>query len=137
MYYKIDLFSRTVLAAATAALINSGSDPVEIRFYTGVPPATPLSAITTQTLLGTLVCSNPAVTATGGQVFFDVIGQDPTADAGGTAAWARVVYDDGNKAIDVDVTDNAGTGVIKINTVTIVAGGPIQITAFTITLGGV
>lgn len=136
MYYKIDLFSRTALAAALADLINLGTSPVEIKFYTGVPPATPLTAVTTQTLLGTLVCSDPAVTATGPQVVFDVIGQDPTADASGTAAWARVIYDDGDKAIDVDVTDNAGAGVIKINTVTIVAGGPIQITAFTITMGG-
>lgn len=136
MYYKIDLFSRTILAAATADLINLGTGPVVIQFYTDAPEATPLTPITTQTLLGTLVCSEPAVTATGPQVVFDVIGQDPTADASGTATWARVIYDDGDKAIDVDVTDNAGTGVIKINTVDIVAGGPIQITAFTITMGG-
>ncbi|MDP4074198.1 hypothetical protein [Acidovorax sp. A1169] len=136
MLVRFDNFTRTLLAAALADLLNAGTGPVQVRFYTVAPPATPLTAITTQTLLGTLVCSSPAVSASGPVVTFIDIGDDPTADASGTAAWARVIYDDGAKALDVDVTNNAGTGAIKINTVTIEAGGPIQITSFTITVGG-
>lgn len=136
MYHKLDLFTRTAMAAALATLLNAGTDPVEIRFYTGAPPATPLTAITTQTLLGTLVCSDPAAFNSGGTVVFGDIAQDPVADAGGTATWARIVFNDGDGAWDVDVSDEAGTGVIKLNTVTIVAGGPIQIASFVIPMGG-
>lgn len=136
MYHKLDLFTRTAMAAYMATLLNAGTDPVEIRFYTGVPPSTPLTPTTTQTLLGTLVCSDPAASNSGGTVVFGDIAQDPVADAGGTATWARIVFNDGDGAWDVDVSDEAGTGVIKLNTVTIVAGGPIQITSFVIPMGG-
>lgn len=136
MLYRFDLLTRTAFAAYMASLFNAGTDPVEVDFYTGAPPATPLTAITTQVLLGTLVCSNPACAASGAQVIFDTIGADPTADASGTAAWARIRYNDNTRALDVDVTNAAGNGVIKLNTVTIVAGGPIAITSFVITMGG-
>lgn len=136
MFYRFDIDTRTILAAALADVLNAGAGPVEIQFYTAPRTATPLTAITTQTLLGTLVCSSPAVSASGAVVSFIDIDDDPTADASGAADWARVIYDDGAKALDVDVTNNAGTGAIKINTVTIEAGGPIQISSFTITVGG-
>lgn len=35
-----------------------------------------------------------------------------------------------------DVTNNAGTGAVKMNTTTIVAGGPIRITSASCTIGG-
>ena len=37
---------------------------------------------------------------------------------------------------DFDVTNEAGTGAIKLNTVNIVQGGPIQMSALVISLGG-
>ncbi|MNW17442.1 hypothetical protein D3C71_2166300 [compost metagenome] len=67
---------------------------------------------------------------------FDAITADTSADADGTATWARILDGDGVAVVDVDVSNGAGTGVIKLNTVSIVAGGLIQITSFLFTVGG-
>ena len=135
MYTKIDATVANSMAAAILAAISAGSGPGLIRVYTGSPPATPATAITTQTLLGTLTCSDPAGSSSGGVITFGAITQDSSADAGGTAAWARLVDSDGVGVMDVDVTATGGGGAIELNTVTIVAGGPIQITAFLIAVG--
>ncbi len=135
MYLKLNTATRTAMAAELAAAINAGAGAASIKFYTGSPPATPETAISGQTLLGTLVCSTPAVAASGAVVTFDDIADDASADNAGTAAWARVLDGDGDGVADVDVSNGAGTGVIKLNTTTITAGGLIQITAFTLTVG--
>lgn len=126
----------TPMAAELAAGINAGAGDPQIEFYTADKPAGPATAITTQTLLGTLVCSTPAVVASGATVTFASITADTSADADGTATWARIRNGDGLAVIDVDVSNGAGTGVIKLNTVSIVAGGLIQITSFVFTVGG-
>lgn len=135
MYFKMTVAAATAVATALLAEIDDGPDPAEILFYTGVAPATVETAISTQTLLGTLECSDPVGSVSGRVLTFDVITQDSSADASGTAAWARILDGNGTAIIDVDVTNGAGTGAIKLNTVTIVAGGPIQLTSFTITVG--
>lgn len=135
MYLKILASILATLATDLAAAINAGASAPEIEFYTGSPPSTPADAVTSQTLLGTLVCSDPAVVASGATVTFDAITADTSADASGTAAWARILDGDGDAVIDVDVTNGAGTGVIKLNTTTIVAGGLIGITSFVFTVG--
>lgn len=126
----------TPMAAELAAGINAGSGEPQIEFYTADKPAGPATAITTQTLLGTLVCSTPVVVASGATVTFASITADASAAAGGTAAWARIRNGDGVAVVDVDVSNGAGTGVIKLNTVSIVTGGLIQLTSFTLTVGG-
>lgn len=136
MDVKINAAILAAMATALAAGINAGAAAPEIKFYTGTKPAGPATAISTQTLLGTLVCSDPAVVASGAVVTFDAIAPDTSADASGTATWARILDGDGTAVIDVDVSNAAGTGVIKLNTVTIVASGLIQITSFTLTVGG-
>lgn len=136
MYLKLHPTAAAALAAEIIARIDAGSGPATIRLYTGEPPATPAVAISTQTLLGTLSCSEPAAAAEGGTITFAAIAQDAAADASGTAAWARVSDGDGAGVIDVDVTNAAGTGVIKLNTTTIVAGGPIVLSAFVLVIGG-
>lgn len=135
MYFKMTVAAATAVATALLAEIDDGPDPAEIMIYTGAPPATVETAVTTQTLLGTLVCSDPVGSVSGRVLTFDVITQDSSADAGGTAAWARILDGNGTAIVDVDVTNNAGSGAIKLNTVTIVAAGPIQLTSFTITVG--
>jgi len=135
MYLKILASILATLATDLAAAINAGASAPEIKFYTGSPPSTPADAVTSQTLLGTLVCSDPAVVASGATVTFATITADTSADASGTAAWARILDGDGDAVIDVDVTNGAGTGVIKLNTTTIVAGGLIGITSFVFTVG--
>lgn len=107
-----------------------------IEFYTGAIPTNLNDALTTQVKLGTLTCSDPAATQTAGVITFSSITQDSAADASGTAAWAFIKDSTGAVVNAVDVTNTAGDGLIKVNTTTVVAGGPIAITSLTLTVGG-
>ena len=97
-------------------------------------PADTTVGITSQTLLGTCTCSDPA----GVRVWWDidVLGdhQDSSADATGTAVWARVLDSAGTVCMDLDVTVTGGGGYIQMPTTSIVAGGPIAFTSFTATM---
>lgn len=130
--------STTALSAIAASIINgidAGAGPGLVRFYTGAMPATPATAVTSQTLLGTLTCSDPCATLVGAVITFAAITQDASADATGAATWARITDSTGAVVMDVDVTNLAGTGSIKLNTVDIVAGGPILLNSFVINIG--
>lgn len=105
-----------------------------IRFYTGTKPAKPDTAITTQTLLGTVTCQ-PSVGAVADRALtFGPITQDNEADAGGTATWCRFFNRDNVAIVDGDVTNTSGNGFAKLNTTTIVVGGPILVNSCVITL---
>lgn len=127
---------RTMLAETLRARWDTAVGPCTLKFYDGVMPAGPAVAVGTQVLLGTLTCSEPLGTAATGALTFGAITQDAVADASGTATWARLFDGAGVALADFDVTANAGTGAIELNTVTIVAGGPIAVTSFVITMGG-
>lgn len=133
---KLSTATRTAMANAIIAQIDADSGAATLKFYTGTQPAGPGTAITDQVLLGTLTCSDPAATASAGVITFDAITQDSAADDSGTATWARLADNSGDAVADFDVTNNAGFGAIKLNTTTVVAGGPIAITSFTITMPG-
>jgi len=125
------------LAAALIADLDSDTDPGYIELYTGTQPAGPGTAVTDQTLLGTAVLSaDPSATNSGGLITFNAITQDDAADASGTATWMRLYRGDDTAFADMDVGDLASSATAKMNTVTVVAGGPIKINAFTIQIGG-
>jgi hypothetical protein len=66
---------------------------------------------------------------------FNAIAQDSAADATGTAAFFRIFQSDGTTAvIDGDVGTTGSD--LNLNTTSIVAGGPIQITSMTLTAPG-
>jgi hypothetical protein len=138
MYLKLISSARSAMALALISALDAEVGPCTISFYTGAYPALVSTAVTTQTLLGTLTCSDPVATDNGsGVITFATITQDSAADASGTAAWARIRAGAGGAIMDVDVSSvAAGTGVIQLNTTNIVAGGPIAMTGFTITMGG-
>lgn len=136
---KLLAADRTAMATALRQAFDNASatGPCTIVFYTGAMPANgPSDAIGAQTKLGTTTCSNPLGTEANGVLTFAAITQDNAADATGTATWARLVDANGVARADMDVSDNAGTGLLKANTVSFVAGGPIQVNSLTITLGG-
>lgn len=133
---KLSAGARGAMATALIGQIDGGAGPATLQFYTGTQPAGPGTAITDQTLLGTLTCSDPSATQTDGVITFSTITQDSAADASGTAAWARLADSAGAGVADFDVTAAAGDGAIKLNTTTIVAGGPIAMTSLTITMPG-
>lgn len=133
---KLIVGLRNDMADTIIAKLSAGSGAGKAKFYDGTQPAGPGTAITTQTLLGTLTLSDPAGAVSGGVLTFDVITDDSSADASGTASFVRFTDSDDNAVIDLDVTNNAGTGAVKMNTTTIVTGGPIRITSATCTIGG-
>lgn len=133
---KLSTAARAAMATALIAQIDGGSGPATLAFYTGTQPAGPGSAITGQVLLGTLTCSDPSSTQADGVITFEAITQDSAADASGTASWARLADSAGAGVADFDVTAAAGDGAIKLNTTTVVAGGPIAMTSLTITMPG-
>ena len=122
-----------VLAPIIAA-IDAGSGPGLINIYSGTMPATVETAITTQTLLATLTFSDPCGTITDGVLTMDAITQDVSADATGMAAWARITDSDGNVVMDINASATGGSGALQMNTTSIVAGGPVLITSFVISV---
>lgn len=133
---KLSAATRSAMANALLAAIDAGSGPALLRFYTGTMPASPETAVTSQTLLGTLTCSDPSATQSGGTLSFAIIADDASSDATGTATWARLETSDGTAIADFDVTNTAGTGAIKLNSVSVVAGGSIGMTLLSIAMGG-
>lgn len=127
------------LKDATAALwlstIDYGAGNSTICFYTGTKPTSPSIPAngTTQVLLGTCTCSAVAGVAASRALTFNTITQDSAADATGTATWARIFNGDGIGVIDVDVSDLTGTAFLKMNSTSIIAGGPISVTSLVIT----
>lgn len=124
--------------ALTAILnkINAGSavSYPTIKIYNGTKPAGPDTAVGSQVLLGTLTCSATAGVVSSRQLNFNTITQDTAADATSTATWARIINRDNAAVIDVDVSTVGGTGFLQMNTVSIVSGGPILISAMQFTL---
>lgn len=123
----------TMLTAVRDAL-DSGSGAGVIKFYTGTKPANPSIAISTQTLLGTLTLSDPCGSVASGMLTFATITNDASADASGTATWVRFESSDGAPHIDMDVSTTGGSGAVQMNTTSIVATGPISISAAALSL---
>ena len=114
--------------------IDAGTAGGMIKLYSGSMPNTPETNVTSQVLLGTLVCSAVCGTVANGVLTFNTITPDAQADASGTATWARIADSDGVAVIDCDVTVTTGTGALKINTTTIIINGPISAASLTMAL---
>lgn len=113
--------------------LDAGSGPGTAKIYSGTMPATPETAAT-GTLLAELVLAKPCGVVAGKKLTFSAITQDLEANNTGVASHVRLADSDGNVIIDGDVTSTGGTGVLKLNTVNIAAGGPVLINWFEVTL---
>jgi hypothetical protein len=119
------------LDAITAAVGSAGV----CRIYTGTRPASVATAVGAQVLLAELTLGSPmAPAASGGVLTLDAITQDSAANATGTGAWFRISSSGGTAVIDGDVA--ASGADLNLNTVSIVSGGPVAISSFTLTEGG-
>lgn len=129
---KISTAARNALGDALITALGSAAT---IKIYTGTQPAGPGTAITSQTLLGTLTGASPFAPATsGGVVTAGAIASDTSADATGTATWYRMATSGGTAVWDGNIS-TAGAD-LNLNTTSIVSGGPIAITAMTMTMPG-
>jgi hypothetical protein len=124
-------------AAASAAadavvdLIDVGGAGT-IKVYTGTIPTDANTAVGAQTLLATLTFSATAFgAASNGVATASAITSDTSADATGTAAWARIASGGGTTVMDVTVGTSGED--LNFNTVSFVAGATIALTSLTYT----
>jgi hypothetical protein len=121
---------RNLMADAIDGEFNNGY----LRIYTASRPATPATAVTTQTLLAELRFANPAAASvTNGVITFDTISPDTSANATGTAAWARCLKSDGITAI-CDLNVGTSDANIIVSTTAISAGVQVSVTSATVTV---
>jgi hypothetical protein len=128
---------RLTNAAASAAAdavvdrIDTGGAGT-IKIYTGTIPTDADTAVGAQTLLATLTFSATAFgAASNGVATASAITSDTSADATGTAAWARIASGAGTTQMDVTVGTSGDD--INFNTVSFVTGATVAITALTYT----
>lgn len=116
-----------MLDAITTAIGSNGL----VRIYDGSRPA---SGGTATNLLAQLALSTTAAAAaSSGVLTLNAITNDSSADATGTATWFRIVTSGGTFVIDGSVSTSGSD--LNLNTTSIVSGGPVAISSFTITAG--
>lgn len=132
-------FSDTAIIAAVGAvkaLLNSGT----IKVYSGTQPADCNTAVTSQTLLATLTFSSTAfgsATASGSAgskvvtATANSITSDTNAAATGTATWFRAWESGGTTAV-LDGSVGTSGADLNLSTVSIIAGGTVECTGFTL-----
>lgn len=120
--------------------LDLGSGAALLRIYSGTVPTDADTALGAQVLLAELVMSDPAFGAAadiapGARATASAIADDSSANATGTAAFFRVYQSDGTTCeMQGSVTATGGGGQLEINTVSIVSGALVQVTAFTVTM---
>ena len=126
---------RNALADTINTALNAGSGAATIEIYSGTIPTNADTAIGAQVLLAVLTCTDPAAPSASASVLtFSSITGDSSANATGTATWARVKDSTGATVFDCSVTATGGGGVITLNTTSIVSGSPVSITSGTLTV---
>lgn len=125
--------ANAVLAPIKSA-IDAGAAGGTIKIYNGTIPTNADTAVGTQVLLGTLTFSTECGTVSAKSLTMASITQDSSADATGTATWARIADSDGATVMDIDCSITGGTGALQLNTTNIVQNGPILVTSFVISV---
>jgi len=115
------------------ALIDAGASGGVITLYDGTRPSTGGTATTILAELVMSVISFPA--AASGTMAANAITNDASANNTGTATWFRVTDSIGTFVIDGDVGITGSGKDMEVNTVDVVAGVEVSVTAFTITHG--
>ena len=127
------------ITTANAALtkykddIDAGAGNGVARIYSGSVPADAETA-PAGTLLAELTLSKPCGVVSGKKLTFSEITQDSSANANGVAGCVVLADSNGNAIIIGDVTVTSGTGLLRLNTTTIAAGGPVLINSFELSL---
>jgi hypothetical protein len=126
---------RSAMCDALVDLLDAGAGAATIKIYTegSGRPAGPSTAISDQTLLATLTCSDPAFgAASNGVATASAITSDSSADDTGTATWARIADSNGLAIVDVEVGTAAAD--LILDDVTITAGQTVACSALTVTV---
>lgn len=134
---KLTTALRSTIAQSIIDAMASGSAGTPMaELYSGTIPAS-MGGTISDTLLAEMAMTNGAATKTGGIITLDAISNDSSANAAGTAGWARILDRDSAEVIYLTVTGPGGGGDIELNTTAITIGAPVAITSGVITVGGV
>lgn len=132
MTYRLSTNTRNKACDAIVDEIDAGSGAGTIAIRTGAQP-TNVGDADSGTLLGTLTFSDPAFgSASTGTATASAITSDTSADNSGTAAHFRIK--DSSSNIHSDGTCDQGSGDLNFDNKTIVAGGTIAISSFTVSV---
>lgn len=139
---RIDLEAALGANDAIVDLLDEGSGAAILRLYTASQTTDPDTTISSQTLLGTLVCSDPAFGASvdddpGAIATAAAVASDTSADATGTVAFLRAFStNDGATPLNAHIDGEAGTGTADFvfNTTSIVTGAQIDLDSWTFRL---
>lgn len=123
------LVEAQLLAFADLMAFGTGNPSVEL--YDGTQPAPPGSAPTGSVLLVTVELNKPIGVVSSGVL---TVAVSPLALVmnGGGAQWARWRNGNGAWVGDSDVSNDAGTGFVRLTDTTLFAGGKTQILGGTI-----
>ena len=126
----------SAMAQVLVTRLDAPASPAYAEVYADTIPENTSTAIGAQTKLGTCTLgADPSATNTGGLITFAPITEEDAAIAGGIASFMRIFKGDGTVWADLDIGDLASNATAKMNTTTVVAGGPIRINSFTILIG--
>lgn len=121
----------TALAVLTTDIGNAGL----LRIYSGTVPTDANTALGAQVLLAELTSGSPFAPApSAGVLTANAITQDSSANATGTASFFRA-YDSGGTNCILQGSVGVSGQDLNLNTVSIVALGPVAVTSFALTGG--
>jgi hypothetical protein len=126
---------RNSMLTAINTAANAGSGAAKLRIYDGTKATNADTAVGAQVLLAEITLADPAFeTASGGTMDIDANPDvsDTSANATGTATWARLVDSDNNAVYDGTV-GTSGTDFIISNT-SITSGQTVTLVSGTLTL---
>jgi hypothetical protein len=125
-------FATGLRNARADAITTFAGASCKLRIYDGTRPAT---GGTATTLLAELTCNATfAPSASGGVLTLNSITADASADATGTATWARIVKSDGTTHVLDCSVGTSGTDIV-LNTASIVTGANVAVTSAAFTEG--
>src|ERR1700679_41456 len=110
------------------ALVGAFTNGAFLNIYTGAQPATPETAVSTQTLLATVTLASPAFgSASYGVITANAI-SDVTISATGTAAWFRLLKSD-NTTVIMDGSVGTSGCDLNLNSVALSSGATLSTTS--------
>lgn len=132
MSVQLSTLARNAKLDAITTIV--GSSPL-LRIYNGTPPANVGTALSGNTLLAELAMSaTPFPASSAGVLTANAITTESSANNTGTASFYRVYKSDGTTA-EIQGTVATSGADLNLNTVSIVAGGPVAVSAFSYTEG--
>jgi len=107
--------------------LNRGPAAAKLRIYGAPRPANASEAVGAAPLLAEFALDDPPGAVSSNELVLTPV-DDALVLADGTAVWARGINGDGDTSFDCDCSDNAGSGEVKLQTVSLLSGASVRLT---------